>query len=115
MHMNNVCVQAINKIKAQHQEEINALVEKASGTSQVHAGGDADERLKAALLELAASKEQIVDLETQLKTATESLEKVKGDAKKYVESLKKKEQVMCSTSMMCMQCCVTLVPTLITH
>ena len=54
---------------------------------------EGDERLKTALSEVATSRQRIADLEVQLGTAQESMEKVKADAKKYVESLKKKEQV----------------------
>ncbi len=51
------------------------------------------ERLKQALSEAEASRQRIADLEEQLNINQETMERMKADAKKYVETLKKKEQV----------------------
>jgi SMC interacting uncharacterized protein involved in chromosome segregation len=88
---NSPCVlQAYLKLKQQleaKEEQIQALKGAAPALGEGEGGPDG----AASKLEMA--DQRLAELEAQLQKATLETDKVKSDAKKYVETLKKKEQV----------------------
>lgn len=81
--------QHIGKLRAKHQDELDAAKNAVFGD-----GGDEGRLLGQVKDELASTAKRVMELENQIAAAQESTAKVKGDAKKYIETLKKKEQVM---------------------
>ena len=88
---NSPCVlQAYLKLKQQleaKEEQIQALKGAAPALGEGEGGPDG----AASKLEMA--DQRLAELEAQLQKATLETDKIKSDAKKYVETLKKKEQV----------------------
>jgi len=90
---NSPCVlQAYLKLKQQleaKEEQIQALKGAAPALGEGEGEGGPD----GAASKLEMADQRLAELEAQLQKATLETDKVKSDAKKYVETLKKKEQV----------------------